>query len=112
MLNTEYFNIRAYRSFIMGNDTITAETGTPVSNLNDVAKQFSIKIRMNNFVRSGAGGTPWKTLVPAELNLQDRMFCIYAVCRPYSGTPTTNTIPNQPPINVSTNIMWKISGSQ
>ncbi|AXQ65512.1 MAG: hypothetical protein [Circular genetic element sp.] len=112
MLNTEYFNIRAYRSFTMGNDTITAATNTPVANMDDVAKQFSIKIRMNNFVRSGAGGSPWKALVPAELNLQDRMWCIYAVCRPYSGTPTTNSAPNQPPINVSTNIMWKIQGSQ
>jgi hypothetical protein len=113
MLNPAFFNIRSYRSFTMGNDVETYTTNTPVSNISDVAKSFSIKIPMNNLVKSGAGGSPWKSLIPGQLQTQDRIWCIYSVCRPYSGVAAPNgELPNQSGINISSNVMFKILGSQ
>lgn len=112
MLNTQFFNIRAYRSFTVGNDVVGTQPDTHVGNITDVAKSFSIKVRMNNVVRSGTGGTPWKQLVPAELALADRMWVIYSVCRPYSNQASPLQAPNQSPLNVSSNTMYKIVGSQ
>ncbi|AXQ66215.1 MAG: putative capsid protein [Virus sp.] len=123
MLNPAFFKIHAYKSFTLGK--IHAQSALPsgvemmnISGpLSNQVRSLNFKIRMGNVIRSGVGGSPWKTLTPSELQTQDRMWMITSSCAPYGTSPLPTGSPQNPPediapITIQAHQMYKISGAQ
>lgn len=112
-LNPNIFNIRKVRRCIMGNTYTNAPDltqGTPTQ-MSSYAKRIKLTIPMNNMIQSGAGGTSWKQLIPAEMNMHDRLWMI-AECEGLS-TDTTLTDPDaEQKIQLNYQTIFTLTGSQ
>lgn len=111
-LNPNFFNIRSYKSFTIGNRT-NSRTGAATAghNMSDLSKNFSMKIKMNNVIKSASGATPWKTMTSSQLNTQDRLFMI-VTC---NGWNTLGQgLPNAPEqeVQMNTQSLFTIEGNE
>lgn len=116
-LNPNLFNIRGYKTYTIGNRS-NSEATTTVSNgsgynMSDLSRNFSIKLKMNNYIRTATGGSTWKTLTPQELQTQDRLWMI-VTCNGWNNNTATTPQPdlNDQLVQMNTQTLFKIHGAQ